>query len=1104
MKNNLTNKILLGLTVGLTTTSPLLVLAQQENAMLEASAKTNNGENDGRDDFEDTSPIKPNLANFPQVNFKIGDNISEVTRIGEEYGNKIINFKDGIYKIIDEDIFKISGLGHLKDTRKIKFLRYISSEDVSFDIYNANDIKLIDGVDYINDTIEKTITFKDGKEILDTDGFYFILKKPKYLTSKLLVIYSNEKNKVTYTKTYLDNTKGALDKDKKTNGYQVFSPLIYSASGSTTILEPANTSLVLKLYFLDGTVGRVSVPFVVSDQIPVNVTYYDSDKKTILKTETKTVTYDRYLGNFLAYPGRKIMNITPHTATKKNEEVKVVLAPIEEYEPQWSIPVLRIGDTTDEASYIINLPEGAKATVLQKIDTSSYGRKPFKLRITFKDNTTKDYEYLADVLNKEGGPSTELLEQKILKLEEELAKLKKDLEKAKQEGNPEKIAKLEAQIEKLKKELGEAKSNIENLNITIKDLNSKIELANKENTKLTNQIKSLKTQITNKDAEISKLNEKIEALIASDGDTSALIEDFQKQIENLKLEKQNLSNEISKKDAEIAKQKQNIENFQKEIENLRNNNSSDNKTINDLKNKLKDANNKLLEAQEIIDKLKIEKNNEIENLKKEIEDLKKKLEKARENADESVKKELENTKKILEEKENEIKVKGEELVNKNKEIEKQEEKIKELEIKLQEEKEKESPDKAKIDELNNALADEKQKAEELRIEKNTLQKDVNNLQDKNKTLEKELEAHSKDSVKIFDLEKKILEKDTEIRYIEKKYNEEKENVQYLKSELEKEKEKSAPDKKRIEELENSLISANERLRLSEEKIASISSDLAKAKSELEKYKKENKDEDNGIEYTQKDIERIRDDLDDALADIEKVFKNIKDRLTRKERNDIEDLLDKAEKLFKNKDAKYLEIRKMIAKIDDALTIYAREDERHSRRKNDNTETPTTKDLNKNIINSMDIFEMLNKNVDTSERTIFAVGSKKYVKEKDFVQTSGVMDAAPYIKNNKVMFPLRFAAEAVGAIVNWNGATRTASFVKNGLKADIQIDSNKIKLSTGEIITMDTKPDVIKGRTFISLSNIAKVFGMNSGNVNDGMKNDIEWNGVARTITIKRN
>lgn len=1101
MKNNLTNKILLGLTVGLTTTSPLLVLAQQENAMLEASTKTNDGENDGRNDFEDTSPVKPNLANFPQANFKIGDNISDVTSVVNKYITKIVKFEDGIYKKIDESTFKFTGYKTLSNTKKIKTLYYESYPDVSFDIYDGSEKKLKDNIDYVHDAKEKSIVFSNGNEFLDTDGFYFMLKKPNYVTTKFKIIGSNEKTKELSILRYaLDNTKGIINSEGKPIGYDVFSVKIGHSEG--LISSPAKTSLVIKLYFIDGTIGKVYIPFIVSDQIPVNITYYDSDKKTILKTETKTVTYDKYLGNFLAYPGRNISEISPRVAKKKNQEIKVTLAPIEKYEPQWSVPVLRIGDTTDEASYIINLPEGAKATVLQKIDTSSYGRKPFKVRVTFKDSTTKDYEYLADVLNKEGGPSTELLEQKILKLEEEISKLNKDLEKARKEGNPEKIAKLEAQIEKLKKELGEAKSNIENLNITIKDLNSKIESLNKENSNLTSQVKSLKAQINNKDSEISKLKERINALIKSDGDTSALIEDFQKQIENLKLEKQNLSNEISKKDAEIAKQKQNIENLQKEIENLRNNNSSDNKTINDLKNKLKDANNKLLEAQEIIDKLKIEKNNEIENLKKEIEDLKEKLKKAQENADEFVKKELEDTKKILEEKENEIKVKEEDLINKGKEIEKQEEKIKELETKLQEEKDKENPDKAKIDELNNALTNEKQKTEKLKLEKNTLQEDVNSLQDKNKELEKELETHSKDSVKIFELEKKILEKDAEIKDIEKRYNEEKENVQYLKSELEKEKEKSVPDKKRIEGLENNLISANERLRLSEEKIASISTDLAKAKSELEKYKKENEHSD--FEYTQRDVERIRDDLDDALTDIEKVFKNIKDRLRRKERNDIEDLLDKAEEVFKNKDAKYLDIKKMIDKIDEALMIYAREDERPSRRRSNSNDIQPTKDSNKNIINSMDIFEMLNKNIDTSERTIFAIGSKKYVKEKDFVQTPLMMDAVPYIKNNKVMLPLRFAAESVGAIVNWNGATRTATFIKNGLKADIQIDSNKIKLSTGEIITMDTKPDLIKGRTFISLSNIAKVFGMSCGDVSDGVEHDIEWNGVARTVTIKRN
>lgn len=121
MKKNLTNKILLGLTAGLTTASPLLILAQQESTVL--STNVNNeideNENDGRNDFIDTSPVKPNLANYPQVNFEVGDNIEEVNKIGKEYGENIINFRNGIYKIIDQNVFSIPTIYYLKDSKRI-------------------------------------------------------------------------------------------------------------------------------------------------------------------------------------------------------------------------------------------------------------------------------------------------------------------------------------------------------------------------------------------------------------------------------------------------------------------------------------------------------------------------------------------------------------------------------------------------------------------------------------------------------------------------------------------------------------------------------------------------------------------------------------------------------------------------------------------------------------------------------------------------------------------------------------------------------------------------------------------------------------------------
>ena len=100
-----------------------------------------------------------------------------------------------------------------------------------------------------------------------------------------------------------------------------------------------------------------------------------------------------------------------------------------------------------------------------------------------------------------------------------------------------------------------------------------------------------------------------------------------------------------------------------------------------------------------------------------------------------------------------------------------------------------------------------------------------------------------------------------------------------------------------------------------------------------------------------------------------------------------------------------------------------------------------------------------------------------------------------------MLPLRRVAEVLGAEVVWDKDTRTAFFTRDGLTASIQIDNNKIILSNGQVIEMEAKPLNIKDRIFVSLVNVAKVFGLNNGNKEDGKDNDIEWDNESRTVTI---
>ena len=133
--------------------------------------------------------------------------------------------------------------------------------------------------------------------------------------------------------------------------------------------------------------------------------------------------------------------------------------------------------------------------------------------------------------------------------------------------------------------------------------------------------------------------------------------------------------------------------------------------------------------------------------------------------------------------------------------------------------------------------------------------------------------------------------------------------------------------------------------------------------------------------------------------------------------------------------------------------------------------------------------------------VFHIDEFEYEIIRDGISTKLKMDISPVIYKGRTMLPLRSVAEVLGAEVVWDKDTRTASFTRDGLTASIQIDNNKIILSSGEVIEMEAKPLNIKDRIFVSLVNVAKVFGLSNGNTADGKDNDIEWDNDARTVTI---
>ncbi len=113
----------------------------------------------------------------------------------------------------------------------------------------------------------------------------------------------------------------------------------------------------------------------------------------------------------------------------------------------------------------------------------------------------------------------------------------------------------------------------------------------------------------------------------------------------------------------------------------------------------------------------------------------------------------------------------------------------------------------------------------------------------------------------------------------------------------------------------------------------------------------------------------------------------------------------------------------------------------------------------------------------------------------------ILDVAPIIQNSRTMLPMRFIAELIGVKVDYDEESRTAIFKKDNLTAKIQIDGDEIVLSNGEVIKMDSKTVIKNDRILLPLTNISKLFGLTSGNLTDGVEQDVEWNEADRTVLI---
>ncbi|MBQ9428449.1 MAG: copper amine oxidase N-terminal domain-containing protein [Clostridia bacterium] len=102
-----------------------------------------------------------------------------------------------------------------------------------------------------------------------------------------------------------------------------------------------------------------------------------------------------------------------------------------------------------------------------------------------------------------------------------------------------------------------------------------------------------------------------------------------------------------------------------------------------------------------------------------------------------------------------------------------------------------------------------------------------------------------------------------------------------------------------------------------------------------------------------------------------------------------------------------------------------------------------------------------------------------------------LDVAPVIENSRTLMPLRFIAEAMGATVEWDGATSTATLTEGENVVVITLGSTTATVG-GVAKTLDVPAESRNGRTLLPVRFIAESFGA-----------EVAWDGATSTATLTK-
>lgn len=112
-----------------------------------------------------------------------------------------------------------------------------------------------------------------------------------------------------------------------------------------------------------------------------------------------------------------------------------------------------------------------------------------------------------------------------------------------------------------------------------------------------------------------------------------------------------------------------------------------------------------------------------------------------------------------------------------------------------------------------------------------------------------------------------------------------------------------------------------------------------------------------------------------------------------------------------------------------------------------------------------------------------------------------LDVAPYIRNNRTMLPVRFVGQSLNMEVTFDETTRDVLVQDATRSVKLNLDSNVVTTgASNKPYILDSKPEVIAGRTMLPIGEIANILGFSRTDQNHP-GGYLTWDGDARTVTI---